>query len=318
MLDNNIDWCDVDSDEEYCIPLLPPLPLVDLLCFPQADAKKVELRATRSSGTSSGTSETSSSTAGSRQTSADEAHGHKTSDRQPSYNDRVETNLKIKKTSVVGKFPRPASLKNEKTTEWVCFIGKFPKLTTIDDMISFVKSTGINFTEIRMGPKKNIKKIKNAFGYVDLPTKNDFDKLLTLDGTLYEGRKIRVDRANHKKSATHRMVLNAKNRKTQITRKRKQTDVSASRSRTYQQKDRRRFHDIQSNPIVGKKMQVVPKSSSEPKRPGYKKVTARSQRWKKIMFNHGRGQRYKHMYVKTSNVSGAFVNSSSRTARAEG
>jgi len=62
MLDNNIDWCDVDSDEEYCIPLLPPLPLVDL-CFPLGDKEKEEPKMTCSSGTLSETSEPSSSTA---------------------------------------------------------------------------------------------------------------------------------------------------------------------------------------------------------------------------------------------------------------
>jgi len=314
MLDNNIDWCDVDSDEEYCIPLLPPLPLVDL-CFPLGDKEKEEPKMTCSSGTLSETSEPSSSTAGSCRNSANEVNGLKASDRLWSQNDRVKINFKNKKTPkydcVVEKFPKINGLKNKTTAKWVCFIGKFPKLTTIDDMISFVKSTGINFTEIRMGPKRNPK--KTAFGYVDLPTKKDYDKLLTLDGSLYKGRRIRVDRANRKKSALQ-MVSNA--RKVQITTG-KQTDGCCSRDR-FQQKNRLKLQDFHSNPIYEKKIEAPRKPSPEVKRVGCNKATARSRRWKRIMYNQKRGQRYKHMYVKTSKDSAVFMNCSSRSIQHEG
>jgi len=51
-----------------------------------------------------------------------------------------------------------------------------------------------------MGPKK--KPNANAFGYVDLPTRNDYEKLLALDGTQYKGRSIRVDHATPKETSS--------------------------------------------------------------------------------------------------------------------
>lgn len=80
-----------------------------------------------------------------------------------------------------------------KSRDYVCFVGKFPNQSTIADLRSFVESKGISFTDIRLGPKK--KPNVNAFGYVDLPTKRDYDMLLSLDGTFYKGRAIRVDHA---------------------------------------------------------------------------------------------------------------------------
>jgi len=270
---------------------------------------------TCSSGTLSET-EPSSSTAGSCQNSAEEVNGLKASDRLWSQDDRVKIHLKSKMTPkydcVVRKFPKTNCLKNKTTPEWVCFIGKFPKLTTIDDMITFVKSTGINFTEIRMGPKRNPK--KTAFGYVDLPTKKDYDKLLTLDGSLYKGRRIRVDRANRKKSALQ-MVSNS--RKVQITTG-KQTDGCCSSRDRFQQKNRLKLQDFHSNPIYEKKIEAPRKPSPEVKRVGCNKATARSRRWKRIMYNQKRGQRYKHMYVKTSKDSAVFMNCSSRSIQHEG
>lgn len=55
-----------------------------------------------------------------------------------------------------------------------------------------------------MGPKK--KPNVNAFGYVDLPTKKDYDMLLSLDGTFHKGRAIRVDHAtrNSRKAPSSR------------------------------------------------------------------------------------------------------------------
>merc|ERR1719233_1049809 len=83
-----------------------------------------------------------------------------------------------------------------KSRDYVCFVGKFPTQSTVADLRAFVKSKGISFTGIRMGPKK--KPNVNAFGYVDLPTRKDYDMLLSLDGTLYRGRAIRVDHATRK------------------------------------------------------------------------------------------------------------------------
>jgi len=269
---------------------------------------------TCSSGTLSET-EPSSSTAGSCQNSAEEVNGLKASDRLWSQDDRVKIHLKSKMTPkydcVVRKFPKTNCLKNKTTPEWVCFIGKFPKLTTIDDMISFVKSTGINFTEIRMG-KRNPK--KTAFGYVDLPTKKDYDKLLALDGSLYKGRRIRVDRANRKKSALQ-MVSHV--RKIQITNG-KQTDGLCSGIDRFQQKNRLKLEDFQSNTIRTTKIQASRKLNPEVKHAGCNKATARSQKWKRIMYNKKRGQRYKHMCVKTSKDSAVFMNCSSRSIQHEG
>lgn len=319
MLDNNIDWCDIDSDEEYCIPHLPPLPLVELKCFSRASTGKEQLETVCSSGTVSEISEPSCSSAGgSRRNFADEVCGHKAPDRVRSLIDRVESNLKIKKASrygcAVGTFPKPTVLKNKKTPGWVCFIGKFPKLTTIDDMISFLKSNEIIFTEIRMGKKR--KPSNNTFGYADLPTKNDYDKLLALDGSLYKGRRIRIDHANPKEPIVYQTGFHA-NRKTWMTRKRKQTVGLGSTIRIYQPEDRMKLKNIKLNPNVVMKSQIPPKLCPEMRRAGCNKVTARSQRWKTIMHNQKRGLRYKHMFVNTYRVPGAFVNSGSRSVRPE-
>jgi len=83
---------------------------------------------------------------------------------------------------------------------FVCFIGKFPNQTNIADLRSFVKSKGITFTDVRIGPKK--KANATTFGYVDLPTKQDYEKLLAFDGTMYRGRAIRVDHATRKETST--------------------------------------------------------------------------------------------------------------------
>jgi len=94
---------------------------------------------------------------------------------------------------------------NQKVPEYVCFIGKFPKNATRDDIQNFVKSKGINFTGVRVGPKK--KPNANVFGYVDLPTKEDYDKLLALNRTIYRGRRIRIDHATPKIPSPHRKIM---------------------------------------------------------------------------------------------------------------
>jgi len=155
------DWCDVDSDEDFCIPELPPLP------------------------------------------------------------DMVQCQIPTKATALVTKteeIPRivtPANpqrfrfddtkecspkTKSVKSSDYVCFVGKFPSQTSTTDLKNFVKSKGISFTGIRMGPKK--KPHVNAFGYVDIPTRKDYEMLLSLDGTLYRGRAIRVDHATRRETSS--------------------------------------------------------------------------------------------------------------------
>jgi len=160
MFDNR-DWCDVDSDEEFCIPELPPLPLMKWQ-IPVKDivtAKEEQSPKTPSLGS-------------------------------PKNHKRFRFDFCKEST------PKSKSGK----AGFVCFIGKFPNHTNIGDLRSFVRSKGINFTDVRIGPKKRVN--ATTFGYVDLPTKEDYEKLLTFDGTLYRGRAIRVDHATRKEPST--------------------------------------------------------------------------------------------------------------------
>jgi len=159
MLDNR-DWCDVDSDEDFCIPELPPLPMIEIV-IPTADHSTVK-----------------------------EEH----SSRLATLTSHVNTER------FRFDFSKESSPKNrsEKEGGYVCFVGKFPNHTSISDLKSFVRSKGISFTDVRMGPKK--KPNANAFGYVDIPTRNDYEKLLALDGTEYRGRAIRVDHATRRET----------------------------------------------------------------------------------------------------------------------
>lgn len=156
MLDTR-DWCDVDSDEEFCIPELPPLPTIQFT-IPVKDHSAV----------------------------------------------KEEQSSRLTMISPVNpqrfRFSKESSpkSKSDKADVYVCFVGKLPNQTSIADIRSFVKSKGISFTEVRMGPKKRPN--ANAFGYVDLPTRKDYGKLLALDGTQYRGRAIRVDHATRKES----------------------------------------------------------------------------------------------------------------------
>jgi len=156
------DWCDVDSDEDFCIPELPPLP----------EMVQCQLR----------TETTSSSVT-------------KT---EPSPRSVTPANPQRFRFD----FTKESSPKTKtaKSAGYVCFMGKFPNQTNITDLKNFVKSKGISFTGIRMGPKKrpNV----NAFGYVDLPTRRDYEMLLSLDGTFYRGRAIRVDHATRKETSS--------------------------------------------------------------------------------------------------------------------
>jgi len=150
------DWCDVDSDEDFCIPELPPLPELVKFEWVKEDPPLFTL-----------TKQTPKVVS-------------------PAKPFRFRKDIK-------DRSPKP---KSAKSSDYVCFVGKFPNQTTIADLRSFVKSKGISFTDIRLGPKK--KPNVNAFGYVDLPTRQDYDMLLSLDGTLYHGRAIRVDHATRK------------------------------------------------------------------------------------------------------------------------
>jgi len=105
-------------------------------------------------------------------------------------------------------FKRESNMNNQKVPEYVCFVGKFPKTATLSDIQNFVKSKGINFTGVRVGPKK--KPNANVFGYVDLPTKEDYDKLLALNRSLYRGRRIRIDHATPKIPSPHRRMMNTR------------------------------------------------------------------------------------------------------------
>jgi len=151
------DWCDVDSDEDFCIPELPPLPEM-VQCQITTEIPALEAK----------------------------------SEESP----RIVTPPNPQRFRY--DFTKESSLKAKsvKCSDYVCFVGKFPNQTSLTDLRSFVVSKGISFTGIRMGPKK--KPNVNAFGYVDLPTRKDYDMLLSLDGTLYRGRAIRVDHATRK------------------------------------------------------------------------------------------------------------------------
>jgi len=160
MIDTR-DWCDVDSDEDFYIPELPPLPEM-VQCQTCSEATSSASRMEESP--------------------------------------RIVTPLnpeRFRFDPTSGSSPTNKA-KSLKPVDYVCFVGKFPKHTTITDLKSFVKSNGINFTGVRMGPKKrpNV----NAFGYVDLPTRKDYEMLLSLDGTFYNGRAIRVDHATRKET----------------------------------------------------------------------------------------------------------------------
>jgi hypothetical protein len=157
------DWCDVDSDEDFCIPELPPLPeMVQCQIFPESPTPVI------------------------KREEISRIVNHKNP-----WRFRIDN---AKESSPKTK------VKSVKSSEYVCFVGKFPNQTSISELKSFIKSNGISFTGIRLGPKK--KPNVNAFGYVDLLTRQDYEKLLSLDGTLYRGRAIRVDHATKKDTSS--------------------------------------------------------------------------------------------------------------------
>jgi len=302
MFKDNIAWYDVDSDEEFSIPFLPPLPAVEILCFPGTSVEKEKQFSTV---TLSETSELSSSAPGSSQNAVECVQD--ASDRFRIQFDQVASSLKSRKTATNSrcfnaKFSEHS--KNKTVPKYVCFIGKFPKLTTIDDFKSFVKSNGINFTEIRVGPKKN----KNAttFGYVDLPTKRDYNKLLALDGSFYKRRKIRIDRATRKEPSQQHDAIYQATRKTHKGRGDQTAEFGSSRQKSYYTTTLEKGH---SSPIDGKKTRLNPlKPRLKHKGVGCNKVTARSQRWKRIMYDQKRGCKNNQKYTRSPKFSGAAMN----------
>jgi len=159
MLDTR-DWCDVDSNEEFCIPELPPLPILKWQIPEDGTATEKE---ERDQGILSPISE---------------------NPQRFRFDFRKEGSLKSR----------------SEIADYVCFVGKFPNRTSITDLENFLKTNGVHFTDVRIGPKKNPN--ANTFGYVDLPTKYDYEKLLSLDGIEYRGRSIRVDHATRKDNAS--------------------------------------------------------------------------------------------------------------------
>jgi len=302
MFKDNIAWYDVDSDEEFSIPFLPPLPSVEILCLPGTDVGKEEQS---SSLTLSETSEPSSSAPGSNRNAIDEERGQDTSDRFQAPFKPAASNLKNKKnTSYRGCFKAksPENFVKKRVPKYVCFIGKFPKLTTIDDLKSFVKSNDINFTEIRVGPKK--KRNAHTFGYVDLPTKKDYDKLIALNGSFYRRCKIRIDRATRKEPSQHHDAINSNSRKTQ----KGKGDPTAESCKSRQ--------DCHYKPTLdkalscsgdGKKTLLNPLQPRLNRGVGCNKVTARSQRWKRIMYDQKQA-RNNQKYIRRPRFSGAAMN----------
>lgn len=236
MLDTR-DWCDVDSDEEFCIPELPPLPFMKW----QMPVKDI--------------------------VTTNEEQSPKTASVVTSNNHKRSRFDFFKESSPKSKSGKAG---------FVCFIGKFPNQTNITDLRGFVKSKGINFTDVRIGPKKRPN--ATTFGYVDLPTKQDYEKLLAFDGTMYRGRAIRVDHATRKETST----------KTPNTKKFKQQ------------------RDLYTPPS-----RVAPRQTKSPNRRGHflknadvhpKKTGVRSQRFKTLR-SQKTGTRSKQKYRKESRCS---------------
>jgi len=301
MFKDNIAWYDVDSDEEFSIPFLPPLPSVEILCLPGTDVGKEEQS---SSVTLSETSEPSSSAPGSSRNVEERVQD--TSERFQDHFKQVASNLKNKKNATNrGCFnaKSPENFVKKRVPKYVCFIGKFPKLTTIDDLKSFVKSNGINFTEIRVGPKK--KRNAHTFGYVDLPTKRDYDKLIALNGSFYRRCKIRIDRATRKEPSQQHDAINSNSRKTQKGKGDPTAESGTSRQ------------DCHYKPILDKALSCRGErkkthlNSLQPRLNrgvGCNKVTARSQRWKRIMYDQKQARKKDQKYIRSPRFSGAAMN----------
>jgi len=261
----NIHWCDVDSDDEFCIPDLPPLPPIKSLSFPFAVIEKEE-QTSLSSVRESETSKPCSSTGDQSEKYKNEEH-------------ITETFLQLDCGN---------SRENKEIPAYVCFIGKLPHKTTITELTQIVSSMGINYTDLRMGPKKKPNAL--VFGYVDLPSRYDYEKLLALDGILYKGRRLRIDHATRDTFLTGRKV-----------RARNVTKVAGFDTRRQEICQPKMFSDHQvilrlmkTNSInKGKdKKKMTPEKSRKQSKPYERnKVTSRSRRYRMMRNNQRRGRR---------------------------
>jgi len=180
----DMNWCDVNSDDELGlegIPELPPLmPLLDVASAPVTPEK-------------SGAQEEDGSTTS---TGGSAVEDNDTSRLDEIRNAPVKSSSRFRFEKDDDVSPGRSSPSNAPK---VCFIGNFPPTATLEDFREFIDLKGINVTEIRVGPRK--KQNSNGFGYVDLASDEDFEKLLADDGCTYLGRKIRIDTATpHKKT----------------------------------------------------------------------------------------------------------------------
>lgn len=159
-------WIDVDEDLGLDgIPELPPLQFEPAFSAPVSPEK-------------SATQETEISSAAGSAVEVDNS---------PKANSGVarSSRFRFKNTKETTTYNQPNQPK-------VCFIGNFAPGATLEDFRQFLDLKGIQTTEIRLGPRK---KLRVSFGYCDLATEADFQKLLAEDGTMYLGRKIRIDQA---------------------------------------------------------------------------------------------------------------------------
>jgi len=317
MFKDNIAWCDVDSDEEFSIPFLPPLPSVEILCFPGTGVGKEEQP---TCVTLSETSEPSYSASGTSRNALNRESVQKTSDRFRGHSEQAASSSKSRQRATshgCSNAKSPENCKKKRVPKYVCFIGKFPKLTTIDDLKTFVKSNGINFMEIRVGPRK--KRNAHTFGYVDLPTKRDYNKLISLNGSYYKRCKIRIDRATRKEPSLQHDAIYNDSRKTQ---KGKRDPTAESGTCREERRYKPTVEKTHSCHVLGKKTLLNPLRPRLDRGVGCNKATARSQRWKRIMYDQKRARK-KEKYIRSPRFSGAAMdtinsNKCRRTIRSGG
>jgi len=207
---SKLDWYDVDSDDDTPIPELPPLPLIKSASLPLLSSVDGMHSCDSTRTCTDDASEHSTSAAGSQRQESPFPSRRELPDQenQDTYNinDDNLPHLVENKLHMSNRFcfDDAAVLRKQQKRAIgdpiVCFIGNFPPNTSMQDLKDFVKSKGVIFTEIRLGPKKRPN--SNGFGYVDLVTEEDQEKLLLHDGTEFRGRKIRIDQATKKPQTT--------------------------------------------------------------------------------------------------------------------
>jgi len=107
------------------------------------------------------------------------------------------------------RFDKFEDYKSTPSQSKTCFIGQMPPNCDVEDFQRFVDLKGVSVKEIRLGPRK--KTNSSSFGYVDLVSDADFHKLIANDGTMYQGRKIRIDQATpHKKNSRGSAVTHSR------------------------------------------------------------------------------------------------------------